>query len=169
MSNPFAPLSLTPIGIVRTPYTDRESTPYQPRFAPDVEAEVHLADPYVAGLKDLDSFDRIWLLTWLDRPHHEMRLTVVPPWDTEERGLFAGRGPVRPNSIGLTCCELIRVAHPEDGKGGGVLYVRGVDLLDHTPVLDIKPYLRSIEAHPDASEGWFETAKARKQSWHSGT
>ncbi|MCB2212322.1 tRNA (N6-threonylcarbamoyladenosine(37)-N6)-methyltransferase TrmO [bacterium] len=153
-------ITLSPIGVVRSPFTDPQTTPKQPRFSPDTEAEIHIDEPWREGLTDLVAFTRIWVLSWLDRPGFDLTMMPLPPWDTKPHGVFAGRSPVRPNSIGMSNVELMSV-----DRENGVIRIRGIDLLDGTPVLDIKPYAARIDAHPDAGDGWFETAPGRTETW----
>ena len=105
-------------------------------------------EPFIAGLKDLDGFERIWLLYWLDRAPGA-RMTVVPFRDTVERGLFATRAPCRPNPIGLSPVRLL-------GVEGGVLRVSELDILDGAPLLDIKPYSPRFDCFPGIRGGWLD-------------
>lgn len=140
--------SLTPIGLIRTPFKEPAGTPIQPVFAGDSEGVVEVFPEYADGLRDLDGFERIWLLYWLDRAPPP-RLRLVPFRDSVERGLFATRAPCRPNPIGLSCVRLL-------GVRGNLLTVGGVDLLDGTPVLDIKPYVPQFDAFPQSRAGWLD-------------
>jgi tRNA-Thr(GGU) m(6)t(6)A37 methyltransferase TsaA len=128
--------SARPIGVVRSLNREASGTPIQPAFAEEVEAEVVVDGEFEEALKDLEGFERIWLVTWLDRTR-PFRPLVVPYRDTRHRGLFATRAPSRPNPIGLSVVRLIR-------REGRVLHIRGCDLLDGTPVLDIKPYVPGV-------------------------
>lgn len=143
-------LLLRPIGVVRTPFTHAPGTPIQPAYAGDAEGEVRLQARFRRALEDLEGFDRIWLLTWLHRAG-PWRARVVPFRDRAERGLFATRAPARPNPIGLSVVRLL-------GREGTVLRVAGVDLLDRTPLLDVKPYVPRFDAHPRSREGWLAGA-----------
>jgi len=107
---------------------------------------------YEHALRDLDCWSHIWVLFWFDR-NPSFRPTVLPPRSTQKRGLFATRAPYRPNPIGLSVVQLERI----DGR---VLHVRGLDLLDQTPVLDLKPYVPYTDSVPDAGHGWLESAPA---------
>ena len=145
-----AAMELRPIGRIRSPHVEQAGTPIQPAFGePDATTIVEVDPPYRDALADLDGFDRVWLLTHLDRAK-AFRSRVVPYRDTVERGLFATRAPSRPNPIGLSCVALraLDVAR-------GLLTLGASDLLDGTPVLDIKPYIAGIDAFPDARAGWF--------------
>jgi tRNA-Thr(GGU) m(6)t(6)A37 methyltransferase TsaA len=143
-------LELRSIGRIRTRFVSPAATPIQPAYADGAAGEVWVDEPYAAALDDLDGFERIWLLYWMDRASAH-RLHVVPYRDTRERGLFATRAPSRPNPIGMSAVTLVR-------REGRVLYVCGVDVLDGTPLLDIKPYVPEFDAHPTARAGWLDQA-----------
>ena len=146
--------ALTPIGIIRSPYREIAGTPIQPVFAADAEGEVEVFEAYAEGLRDLDGFERIWLVYAFHRAG-PARLRLVPFRDTVERGVFATRAPCRPNAIGLSCVRLLSVA-------GRVLRVAGVDVLDGTPLLDIKPYAPAFDAFPDSRAGWLDAGRAER-------
>jgi len=141
-------MELKPIGIIHSPFSQTAGTPIQPRFAQGAVGRVDIFDEYAAGLKDLDGFDRIWLLYWFDRVS-KVNLTVTPFLDTIERGLFATRAPCRPNPIGMSPVRLVRVE-------GNVLHVEDVDVLDGTPLLDIKPYAPRFDHLPAIRAGWLD-------------
>lgn len=141
--------SLTEIGIARTPLLHRRDAPFQPDAQPGaVEGRIEIHPPFVDGLADVAGMERLWLLYVFHR-NTGYRLRVRPPRGREKRGLFATRSPHRPSSIGMTNVRLLRVE-------GSVLYVAGLDLLDETPIVDIKPYLHFVDAHPDARCGWLD-------------
>ena len=149
---PDGPFTLSPIGWVRSPYQRRFGTPQQ-AAAVDSEAEAVLefdaARIPEAALADLVGIDRLWVLSLLHRGG-TWAPTVRPPRGTRQRrGLFATRSPDRPNPIGLSAVRLLRVE-------GCRLHVRGVDLLDGTPILDVKPYVPYADAFPDAKAGWID-------------
>jgi len=143
-------IALPAIGLARTPWSRREDAPHQPSAAPDAAGVLEIAPAYRAGLADLDSFARIWVLFAFDRSRG-WAARVKPPRGGPKRGVFATRAPNRPSPIGLTNVALTRV-DPADG----LVHVRGIDLLDATPILDLKPYLPSVDAWPDAGHGWLE-------------
>jgi tRNA-Thr(GGU) m(6)t(6)A37 methyltransferase TsaA len=128
---------LTPIGVIRTPFREAAGTPIQPRQAKGVKGTVEVLERFQEGLKDLEGFERIWLLYWFHRAA-PARLRVVPYLDRQQRGLFATRAPCRPNPIGMSCVRLLQVK-------GSLLTVAGVDILDGTPLLDIKPYVPEFD------------------------
>lgn len=143
-------LEIRPIGRVRSSHREQTGTPIQPAFGgEDGRARVEIDPPWREGLSDLEGFGRVWLLTLLDRSPG-FRARVVPYRDTVERGVFATRSPCRPNPIGLSCVALLGV-----DVVSGVLEIGACDLLDGTPVLDVKPYVPSVDAFPDAPAGWF--------------
>ena len=152
-----APLMFRPIGVVHSPFEDQPGTPIQPRFADGIEGTIEIFPEYRKAMADLDGFERIWILSYLDRSR-PWRSKVVPYRDTTERGLFATRAPSRPNPIGLSCLRLVAVRYQE-----GVLAVADLDLLDGTPVLDVKPYSPRFDAYPDSRAGWLDaTDRARE-------
>lgn len=136
---------LRPIGVIHSPYTRPDGTPIQ-SSSDDTAATVEVYPAYAEGLADLDGFERIWLLTWFDRagPYTPK---VKPFMDARARGLLATRAPCRPNPIGLSLARLVAVR-------GNILDIRGCDLLDGTPLLDIKPYAPRFDAFPDSGAGW---------------
>ena len=143
---------LKPIGIIHTPFMVLNGMPIQPAGAPGVKGTVQVFEEYHAGLKDLDGFSHIILLYHFHRSQG-FNLHVVPFMDSEPRGLFATRAPKRPNPIGLSIVQLDKI---EDG----VLHIKNVDILDGTPLLDIKPYVPEFDAEVKVRTGWLE--KTRK-------
>ena len=157
MPEPSLAGPLEVIGIVRSGYATTESTPVQSSLNRGEHGAVDVLDPYVAGLAGLADFDYVWLLTWLDRPDarpEPVPLTIVPfllrP-SQQTMGLFATRGPRRVNPIGLSLVRLVEVV-------GARLRFAGVDLLDGTPVVDMKPYVVHFDRPDgDVHSGWFDT------------
>jgi len=141
------------IGIVHSPFKDAEGVPIQPSRAKGAKGTVEVFQKYVEGLSDLDGFSHIILLCHLHKSRG-YRLKVVPFLDTELRGLFATRAPSRPNPIGLSVVRLL-------GVDGNTLSIEEVDLLEGTPVLDIKPYVGEFDDRADSREGWLESARTR--------
>jgi tRNA-Thr(GGU) m(6)t(6)A37 methyltransferase TsaA len=129
-----------------------EGMPIQPAGAAGVKGTVEVFEDFHQGLKDLDGFSHIILLYCFHRSH-SFNLHVVPFMDSEPRGLFATRSPMRPNPIGLS---VVRLANIENG----VLHIRNVDILDGTPLIDIKPYVPEFDAQVEVRTGWLE--KVRK-------
>jgi tRNA-Thr(GGU) m(6)t(6)A37 methyltransferase TsaA len=153
-------LRVRPIGIVRSPYKEKVEAPRQATIGSDVVGTIEIVPELVDALDDLQGFERIWVLFWFDRgaPGSEEapppRPKVLPPRSDRRRGVFATRSPHRPNPIGLSAVRLDRV-------DGCVLHVRDLDILDGTPVLDVKPYLAYADAFPDARAGWLEAPDPR--------
>jgi tRNA-Thr(GGU) m(6)t(6)A37 methyltransferase TsaA len=145
-------IAFTPIGIIHSPFMKPEDMPIQPAGAAGVKGTVKVFQDFHPGLKDLDGFSHIILLYHFHRSQ-SFNLHVVPFLDSETRGVFATRAPRRPNPIGLSVVQLDKI---EDG----VLHIRNVDILDGTPLLDIKPYVPEFDAQVEVRTGWLE--KARK-------
>jgi len=139
------------IGIIHSPFKTLEGMPIQPAGARGVKGTVDIFNDFCAGLKDLDGFSHIFLLYYF----HESRgyqLNVVPYMDTEPRGLFATRAPKRPNPIGLSVVKLDKIDN-------ATLYIQNIDVLDGTPLLDIKPYVPDFDAHTNVRIGWLEQVR----------
>ncbi|MFC1895129.1 tRNA (N6-threonylcarbamoyladenosine(37)-N6)-methyltransferase TrmO [Thermodesulfobacteriota bacterium] len=144
-------IEMKPIGIIHTPFKQPEGMPIQPAGATGVKGTVEIFEEFRAGLKDLDGFSHIILL-YLFHRSEGFKLEVVPFMDTRPRGLFATRAPKRPNPIGLSLVQLDRIKN-------GSLHVQNVDILDGTPLLDIKPYVPEFDSHTDIRTGWLEQAR----------
>jgi tRNA-Thr(GGU) m(6)t(6)A37 methyltransferase TsaA len=142
-------MNLIEIGRIHSPFKQATGTPIQPSRASGVEGRVEVAPQYSAALKDLAGFDRIWLIYWFNRAA-AARLTVIPYRDVVERGLFATRAPARVNPLGLSNVRLL-------GIDGAVLRIADVDILDDTPLLDIKPYVPAYDDFPVRHLGWIDT------------
>src|SRR4051794_30772484 len=149
-------LGVRPVGIVRSPFVEKVEAPRQGPLAAGVKGTVEVFVEYQDALDDLDGFDRIWLIFWFDRVSG-WRPKVLPPRSEEKRGVFATRSPHRPNPIGMTAVRLDRVE-------GRVLHVHDLDLVDGTPILDIKPYIPYADAFPESGTGWLE-GKDTRASW----
>lgn len=145
--DPRAPVSYRPIGRVVSGYTAPAGMPLQTAAAADQPLQIDVHAEYVAGLKDLEAFEFLWLLTHLHLAKTEP-LEVVPFLDTQSHGVFATRSPARPNRIGLSIVQLVRLE-------GGTLHCLGNDLVDGTPVLDIKPFVPRFDVRSTERIGWF--------------
>ena len=149
-----------PIGVVRSPYTTLDGMPLQTVASPEVEATVALHERVHGALRDLDGFSHVWLIVHLHRVDG-WAPEVVPFLDDDRpRGVLATRSPRHPNPIGLSLVELVSV-------DAGALRIRGVDLLDGTPVLDVKPYVPLFDAREDVRTGWFAAAADRVRTLRS--
>jgi tRNA (adenine37-N6)-methyltransferase len=141
-------MQLLEIGRIHTPFKQATGTPIQPVRANGVEGYIEIAPQYAAALKDLGGFDRIWLLYWFDRAS-AAKLAVIPYRDVVERGLFSTRAPARINPIGLSNVRLLEIT-------GTRLRIAEVDILDDTPLLDIKPYVPQYDNYPVQRCGWVD-------------
>jgi tRNA-Thr(GGU) m(6)t(6)A37 methyltransferase TsaA len=139
-------MTLKPIGVIHSPNRQEAGTPIQPRWAEHIEGRVEVFPEFAAGLKDLDGFERVWLLYWCDRAA-PVELLAKPYLDDNVRGVFATRAPCRPNPIGLSTVRLLRIE-------GRMLHVAGLDALDQTPLLDIKPYAPEFDRYTVQRIGW---------------
>lgn len=149
-------ITIQPIGVIHTPFSRPEGTPIQPAVADGAEGWIEVDEEYTEGLTDLARFERIWLLYLFDRVC-DVRLKVVPFRDTVERGVFATRAPCRPNRIGLSPVRLLAVE-------GNRLRVADVDMLDGTPLLDIKPYAPRFDVFADSRSGWLDNGTDRTKA-----
>ncbi len=146
----FADILFHPIGIIHTPFTQREGTPIQASRSQE-KGVVEISPEYAEGLEDLEGFSHIFLLY----DFHEssgFALLVKPFLDDKLHGLFATRYPNRPNPIGLSVVRLLN-------RKGNLLEIEGADMLDGTPLLDIKPYVLEFDVRAGTRNGWYETRK----------
>jgi tRNA (adenine37-N6)-methyltransferase len=143
-----------PIGEIHTPFIDKRDTPIQPSRS-TARGQVEVYPAYVDGLRDLDGFSHILLLYVFHRSD-DYALSVKPFLDDQERGLFATRYPARPNPIGLSIVRLLSI-HDH------ILEIEGVDMLDDTPLLDIKPYVPDFDVRTDARTGWYATRSVQEK------
>lgn len=143
-----AAYTMQPIGVIRSPYRMREDAPRQATVGEAVEATIVLRPGLQNALQDLEGFDYVWVIAWF---HHSRgwKQQIMPPRDTNKRGLFATRAPDRPNAVGLSAVRIV-------GVFGTRITVLGCDLLDGTPVLDLKPYIPEYDAFPSAAAGWVD-------------
>jgi tRNA-Thr(GGU) m(6)t(6)A37 methyltransferase TsaA len=151
-----ATFTLHPIGTVHSPYTATRDIPKGLGAEHDAEGTIEIFPEYAVGLQDIEGFSHLYVLWAFDRAGALPESWVgTPPADDRPHGVFATRSPRRPNPLALTVVELLR-------REGPVLAVRGVDMLDGTPVLDLKPYLSSIPA-AKLRRGWLAEAEARRR------
>jgi tRNA (adenine37-N6)-methyltransferase len=144
---------MQPIGYVRSPYTDTKEIPKGFGAKHEAEGALEIREEFAAGLQDIEGFSHLFVIWVFDRAEG-FSLVGTPPIDNRPHGVFATRSPRRPNPIGLTVVELL-------AREGRKLRVRGIDMLDGTPILDIKPYLSSIPSE-QLRRGWLEEAEARR-------
>lgn len=140
-----------PIGIIHSPFTEPEGMPIQPAGAAGVKGTVEIFEEFRPGLKDLQGFSHVILLYHLHRSEG-FKLHVVPFMDSKPRGVFATRAPRRPNPIGISVVRLRRVR-------GGTMHIENPDILDGTPLLDVKPYVPDFDEPTEVRTGWLERAR----------
>jgi tRNA (adenine37-N6)-methyltransferase len=148
--SPELTLTLKPIGLVRSPFAERMSAPRQPRAAERVQGtlELYRDAGFEHALEDLQSFRFIWVLFWFHK-NQTFRPKVLPPRSDRRRGVFSTRSPYRPNPIGMSAVELLGIEKL-------TLRVQGLDILDGTPILDLKPYVPYTDSIPGADNGWLD-------------
>jgi tRNA (adenine37-N6)-methyltransferase len=137
---------MEPIGLIHTQFRTKEDCPIQPIFASGSVGRIEVFKEYEQSLKDIEGFSHLFLIYQFDRSG---KIELVRPTflDDEPHGIYASRHPVRPNGIGLSIVRLVK-------REGNILTIEGADMLDETPLLDIKPYIPKFDAIADASEGW---------------
>jgi len=143
-------IEYTPIGIIHTPFKEPDNMPIQPAGAKGIKGTIEILKEYQDGLKDLEGFSHIILLYHFHRSQG-FKLQVVPFMDTVPHGVFATRAPRRPNAIGLSVVELGKIEI-------GLLHILNVDILDGTPLLDLKPYVPEFDTQIDIRIGWLDKA-----------
>jgi tRNA-Thr(GGU) m(6)t(6)A37 methyltransferase TsaA len=148
-------LTLRPIGFVRSPYGETAQIPKGLGAEHQAEGTLEILPEYAAGLQDIEGFSHLYVL-WAFHRAEGHDLLAHPPSDDRPHGVFATRSPRRPNPLGLTVVELL-------GREGSRLRVRGVDMLNGTPILDLKPYLSSVPAE-SLLRGWLVDAEARRKA-----
>ena len=152
-------ISYRPIGTIHSPFTNIEGMPIQPTGASGIQGTVEVFPEFVEGLKDLEGFSHVILLYHFHRVEGA-KLVVTPFMDFQPHGVFATRAPKRPNPIGLSIVRLLRIEQ-------NILHIENVDILDGTPVLDIKPYVPEFDQPPADRVGWLEQPKGKVQSKRS--
>ena len=141
------------VGYVQSPYKEPNEIPRGCGAKHDAEGVLNIAPEFELGLTDIEGFSHLFVIWEFDRSQG-FELLGTPPTDTRQHGVFASRSPYRPNPLGLTVVELLR-------REGGALHVRGVDMVDGTPILDIKPYLSSIPMEK-LRRGWLGEVESRR-------
>ena len=146
------PVNLKIIGVVHSPYKNTSEAPSQ---GDEKVSEIEIFKEYEEGLSDIEGFSHLHVFYWLHRSQG-YSLMVNTHWDEMPHGLFTTRTPHRPNPIGYSVVELVK-------RKNNILHVKGLDAIEGTPVVDIKPYTKKIDAKPDAISGWTEKTKLGKQ------
>ncbi|MGI5823763.1 MAG: tRNA (N6-threonylcarbamoyladenosine(37)-N6)-methyltransferase TrmO [Dethiobacteria bacterium] len=143
-------MKLLPIGVIHSPYKSPDDAPHQGRYS-DKQVELEIHPEYREALKDIDSASHLIVLYWFHLAKRET-LQTITPFGPEPRGVFACRSPSRPNPIAFSVVELLR---REDNR----LFVKGIEAVEGTPLLDLKPYSSKIDSIAEARIGWFEKQK----------
>jgi len=161
-----AVITYHPIGVIRSEHVAVEETPIQPTYAKGCKGRAEVFPEFAAGLRDLEGFSHVYLIYHFHQAG-PAKLMVKPFLQDVERGVFATRAPCRPNAIGLSVVELVR-------REGNVLHLGGVDILDGTPLLDIKPYTAKFDRFETVRNGWQdevdeETARRRGRRGYIGS
>jgi tRNA-Thr(GGU) m(6)t(6)A37 methyltransferase TsaA len=142
--------TIKPIGVIHSGFYSIEDMPIQPGGSTDTTGHIIVDQDYLAGLQDLDGFSHVYLIY----SFHEAKrteLTVTPFMDDQPRGVFSTRSPLRPNHIGLSVVRLKSIA-------GNKIFIEGIDVLDGTPLLDIKPYIKEFDAVKESTSGWLQAS-----------
>lgn len=139
---------LEAIGMIHTPYKEPKGMPIQGRFEKDITGQAEIFPEYKQGLKDIEGFSHLILIYYFDRAKEE-KLIGKPFLEDEPHGIFAIRGPMRPNHIGFSIVKLEKVE-------GNIVTFSEVDMLDNTPLLDIKPYVSHFDSRQNAKNGWLD-------------
>ena len=147
------PYCFDPIGVVHSTYHQTAGMPIQPTVKSSAPGTVEIFPEYIPGLKDLDGFSHIMLI-YVFHQAGNASLHVKPFLDSELRGVFATRAPSRPNPIGISIVELLKV-------DVGTLFIANLDILDGTPLLDIKPFVPDFDGHPEARIGWLQASRGQ--------
>jgi tRNA-Thr(GGU) m(6)t(6)A37 methyltransferase TsaA len=142
-------MELQPIGVIHTPFRTKEACPLQPQYASDTVGRIEVYEQ----LKDIETFSHIYLLHQFDRAG-DVHMTRPTFLDDESHGVFATRHPCRPNGIGISIVKVIR-------RSNNVIEIEGIDVLDQTPLIDIKPYIPRFDCINNASEGWLQNKQWR--------
>jgi len=141
-------ITIQPIGIVHSPYKEDSKTPAQGIFKPDTQAVIELDENFAAGLKDLDGFSHAIILYHFHQSQKQV-IQGAPLLESDSHGIFAIRSPYRPNHIGMSIVKIQKIQ-------GNKLFFTEVDILDNTPVIDIKPYVKYFDRRENTTAGWLE-------------
>lgn len=143
-------MEFKPIGVIHSPYKSGDKVPNQSKFS-EKTAEIEVYPEFEDGLLDLEGFSHI-LVTWVLHKSGGFKLITETPHDTKKHGVFATRSPNRPNSIAISVSELMR-------RNGRILHIKGIDAIEGSPVLDIKPYIPNVDEVAEPRLGWFGARK----------
>lgn len=146
-------ISFNPIGIIHTPFKETAGMPIQPPGALGINGTVEVFPEFSEGLQDIEEFSHIILIYHFNKSK-DFKLKIAPFLEDEVHGVFVVRAPKRPNPIGMSVVKLLR-------REDNIIYIDNPDMLDGTPLLDIKPYIPDFDAYPDAIAGWQEKHKGK--------
>lgn len=141
-------ITLQPIGTIHTPFDGTAKIPRQGRFGANNDGRIEIFDEFAEGLKDLETFTHAHLIFYFHLKKESLKLIQYPKGKDVARGVFSIRSPLRPNKIGLSTVKIKSVKN-------NIVYFEGADMIDGTPLLDIKPYVPEIDCYPEAGKGWF--------------
>ena len=141
-------ITIKPIGIIHTPYKNQSGIPIQARFGNDAEGYLEIFEEYAQGLKDIEGFSHLFLIYYFNQATEE-KLIGKPFLEDEPHGIFAIRSPMRPNHIGISIVKVTKIEHNK-------ITFCDVDILDNTPLLDIKPYISHFDVRDNVKNGWIE-------------
>ncbi len=144
---------INPIGVIQSPFKTKDECPIQGMVNPDSRGSVEVLEEYADGLQDIETFSHIILFYFFDRAG-EVKLIRPTFLDDASHGVFASRHPCRPNGIGISIVRLL-------GRDKNILNIGGIDILDQTPLIDIKPYVPKFDHFDDATNGWVESKEIR--------
>ncbi len=144
-------MQISPIGMIKTPFNDLKGMPIQPSGARDIQGTIEIHPEYEQGLRNVEGFSHIILLYHFHKSTG-YDLMVTPFLDNKERGLFSTRAPRRPNPIGLSIVELL-------GRQGPRLFIKGIDVVNNTPLIDLKPYVPEFDIKQVTATGWLEKGR----------
>lgn len=147
-------IEFSPIGVIHTPFDGKEKIPRQGRFGENNDGVVEIYPEFAKGLRGLESFSHIYLVFYFHQSEG-YRLIQTTPRHHQTKGVFAIRSPHRPNGIGITIVRLKKIE-------GNKIYFSGADMINNTPLLDIKPYTTEIDDYPEADNGWLKTLPTEK-------
>ena len=142
-------IAFRPIGVINTPFTNLSEIPIQPVFSKGMQGTVTIESSYSDGLMDLEGFSHIYLFYWFHK-WKEMKLIVKPYLEDKEHGVFATRAVSRPNPLGFSCVRLVSIQE-------NVLRIEDVDILDGTPLIDIKPFVSRFDCREEVRSGWLDS------------
>lgn len=148
-------IKYTPIGVIHSPFKKPQGAPIQPAYGKGIKGKVEINSEFVEGLKDLSSFSHVILIYHLHLSKGYL-LEVIPFLDNRPHGLFSTRAPRRPNPIGLSTVKLLKIEK-------NILYIENLDIVDGTPLLDIKPYVSKFDLIEEIRSGWLSTPKCGRQ------